>query len=70
MFDLDRNVHALKEISMKPKQKRYLLSGKKAGDADELAKLFEKLTGHRPSPQEIDEARKILSAPDEPMVRH
>ena len=38
-----------------------LLSGSKAGDVNMLAKLFEVLTGRKPTRQEISDAEKKLN---------
>lgn len=43
------------------KPKLFLLSGKKSEDVEALAKLYEALTGRKPTQQELEEAEKILS---------
>ena len=47
-------------MSAREKPKFYLLDGKRAGDVNELAKLYEALTGKKPTEQELEEAQKIL----------
>jgi hypothetical protein len=47
---------------VKEKPRLTLLHGKKAMDADALAKLFEKLTGRSPTPQELVDAKRMLKS--------
>jgi hypothetical protein len=44
----------------KKKPKLFLLDGKRASDVNELAKLYEAITGKKPTPQEMEEVKKIL----------
>lgn len=47
---------------VKKKARLTLLHGKKAMDVDALAKLFEKMTGRSPTPQELVNAKKKLKS--------
>ena len=49
-------------MMVKKKARLTLLHGKKAMDADALAKLLEKLTGRSPTPQELLDAKKKLKS--------
>ena len=54
---------------MKGKPTFSLLSGEKTGDAEELLKLFEKVTGRSPTPREIADAKKSLKVSKAPKAK-
>lgn len=48
----------------KQKPELHLMKGDAAQDVDQLAKFFEKLTGRKPTPEELEEAREMVRKDD------
>jgi hypothetical protein len=59
-----RNIAELKELRMKSKPELFLIPGAKVHDVDVLAVLFEKLTGRKPTPLEMADAKNTLKKED------
>lgn len=51
-----------KKAAKKPEL--HLISGKAAGELDDLLDLFRALTGREPTPEDIEESRAILEGDD------
>ncbi len=49
-------------MTNKKKVRLTLLSGKRTQDVNALAKLFKRLTGRDPTPEELSKAKKTLSS--------